>query len=260
MEITAAHLIYFSATGTTERIISAIGGGTGICKSTKHPLLNQKESGITIAGSELAIFGVPVYSGRVPAIVAEQLLKFRGKATPAIIAAVYGNRDFDDALIELRDIVESYGFRVVSAGAFIAQHSIFPAVGQSRPDSNDIQAAAYFGKKSIEILLHCHSTNDLPAIEVRGNSPYRKVATIPLRPKASKRCNECGACAKGCPTGAINPITPRKTDKALCISCAHCISICPQKARNFGGLLYKLVAKKFIKNCSKPQIPYIVCR
>lgn len=220
--------------------------------------MSNIEQEVKINCNEFAIFGVPVYSGRVPEIVAERLKMFRGDDTPAIIAVIYGNRDFDDALLELRDIAEGQGFRVISAGAFVAQHSIFPKIGQGRPNVADLLLAEEFGRKSIELLSNSSDILGLPIIEVCGNSPYRSVSAIPLKPKVSKKCNSCGTCAKQCPKGAIEPASLRKTDKNLCISCAHCIAVCPEKARSFGGLLYRFVAKKFGKKYMEPKTPYIV--
>lgn len=37
--------------------------------------------------------------------------------TPAIAVCVYGNRDYDDALIELKDAIEANGFKTVAAAA-----------------------------------------------------------------------------------------------------------------------------------------------
>lgn len=257
MKPTASHLIYFSATGTTQTIARAIGGGMGL-PMTEHSVLPEQPCDTTIKSNEIALFAVPVYSGRVPAVVAQQMKRFHGESTSAIIAVVYGNRDFDDALIELRDIVQSCGFSVISAGAFVAQHSIFPLVGHNRPNGLDLEIAKEFGKSSVENLASWAQISDLPLIEVRGNTAYRDVVSIPLHPKSSKRCNGCGICAKKCPVEAINPLSLRKTDKKRCISCARCIAGCPQKARKFDGLLYKIVAKKFAKKCSEPQSPYLV--
>ena len=38
--------------------------------------------------------------------------------------AVYGNRDYDDTLLEMKDILTERGFTVIAGLAAIAQHSI----------------------------------------------------------------------------------------------------------------------------------------
>ena len=49
----------------------------------------------------LAVLAVPVYGGRVPEPALERIRACRGNGTPAVLAAVYGNREFEDALLEL---------------------------------------------------------------------------------------------------------------------------------------------------------------
>ena len=68
----------------------------------------------------------------------------------AIVAVIYGNRDYDDALLELADIAVEDGFEVVAAGAFIAQHCIFPKVANGRPDASDMAVATDFIKRAKE--------------------------------------------------------------------------------------------------------------
>ncbi len=241
-----ANLIYFSATGTTRTIIEAIAEGCGVENIEHHTLLRQPPKHVPISKNELTIFAVPVYSGRVPSVAAQRIKSFVGEKSPAIIAVIYGNREFDDALIELRDIVTECGFMVASAGAFVAQHSIFPKVGAMRPNSNDLALAKEFGAKSTMLSFDGQ-------IDVPGNPNYKAVSNIPLQPKTSKKlCDMCGACVTACPTGAISK-GKLKIDKKLCIKCAHCITICPQRARSFGGLLYKIAGRSFEKKNAMPK-------
>lgn len=258
MNYNKINLIYFSATGTTAKIVKTIAEGTAISTIEYHDITcGGMDQDITIEPDTLAIFGMPVYSGRIPQVTVESLKRISGSGTPAIIACVYGNRAYDDALVELQDIVEHNNFRVISAGAFIAQHSIFNAVAASRPDAHDLSMAKEFGQKSIELLSQHTHLDQLSRIEIAGNRPYRSIMSIPTKPTTDKRCNACGLCATQCPTQAIDHENPRHTNRTKCISCAHCIAICNRKARRFGGLLYWAAAKKFNSNYKERQMPQI---
>ena len=160
---------------------------------------------------------------------------------------VYGNRDYDDALLELKNTVESNGFRVVSVGAYIVQHSIFPKVGEARPDAKDIEIIKDFAGKSADILSSSVTEKSIPDISAKGIRPYKIPGRIPLKPKGNKHCNDCGTRVKLCPVFTINENNTRKTNKKICISCGRCIVVCPQKARSFGGLLYKIAGSSFVR-------------
>lgn len=130
--------VYFTATNTTRRVVRHIAEQLQGNKKEYNITQSAPEENITMKSSDLLVVGMPVYSGRIPAIALPALDRFKGNGTPAIIVCVYGNRDYDDALLELKDVVESNGFKVISAGAFIAQHSIFPKVGQIYPQNTII--------------------------------------------------------------------------------------------------------------------------
>jgi len=247
MEILNIKLVYFSATYTTRKIVRLIAKGMNKEVAEHDITQSVPETDLICGKEELLIVGMPVYAGRIPVHAHEALCKFKGNNTPAVIVCVYGNRDYDDSLLEIKDIVEENGFKVISAGAFIAQHSIFPAVGSRRPDDEDIRKIETFIEKSLNNIEHIKDISLLAGLEVKGNRPYKTPGKIPLRPKGNRKCNECGICVKLCPEQAIPESTPRKTNKELCISCGRCIVVCPQKARHFGGLLYKIAGNKFTK-------------
>lgn len=249
------NLVYFSATNTTQHIVRQIASHMEGGKKEYNITLSIPETEVMISNSDLLVVGMPVYSGRIPAIALPALNKFKGNGTPAIIVCIYGNRDYDDALLELKDAVESNGFKVVSAGAFIAQHSIFPQVGKNRPDKKDLESIAEFAQKSKQIIDSIADINSLPEIMPKGGRPYKVPGKLPLQPTGNRKCTSCGVCAKQCPTQAIAAETPRKTDKKQCIACGRCIAVCPADARNFGGLLYKITGKKFVKVYSARKEP-----
>ena len=143
-----------------------------------------------------------------------------------------------------------------SAGAFIAQHSIFPGVGYLRPDIKDKQAVRRFAKDS------CDKFESIPDIkeinfEVKGNFPYREPAAIPFNPSVQKTCRKCGLCAGICPVNAISTEQPGKINRTVCIRCTACFAACPTNSRGFSGVRYALASKIFEKKFSvrrKPEV------
>lgn len=254
MENSCTHTIYFSAASTTRKIADAVAQGIARRDIQRTDLLLHPQTApLTLTPDDIAIFAMPVYAGRIPTVAVDSLRQIRGANTPAIIVCVYGNRHYDDALLELRDVVEEQGFSVVSAGLFIAQHSIFPQVAAGRPDDNDLAEARQLGSQSREWLATHPDWATAPRIEVPGHYPYRPTMNPPLKPKTSRQCNRCGICTAQCPVGAIDKNDPRRIDKERCLSCAHCIAVCPRHAKHFGGLIYRLAARQFFKKFSAPQ-------
>lgn len=232
--------IYFSATYTTKRVVEAVAKKLSNELKAYDITNDVATETVEIPADELVLVGVPVYAGRVPAMAAERLRRFKGDNTPVVVVAVYGNRHYDDAVLELHDIMTEQGFRTVSAGAFIAQHSIFPKVGKARPDAEDMADIKLFAEKSAELLAKGFGEITLP-----GKRPYKVPGGIPIWPTASRRCSACGACARLCPTGAIDPDSPKGVDKTRCIKCGRCIVVCPTKARRFYGIKYSRAAARF---------------
>lgn len=247
MTISAIHAVYFSATYTTRKIVREIARQTNR-EFVEHDITQKTlEGDVLIPKDGLLIVGVPVYAGRVPSMASERLKKLKGDSTPAIIVCVYGNRDYDDALLELHDTVVENGFIPVSAAAFIAQHSIFPTVGTQRPDEKDLADIRAFADKSLQCLQSAANIDSLSSLPIKGNKPYKTPGKVPLLPKGNRRCDKCGTCVRLCPVQAIPHDAPRTTDKNKCIICGRCIAVCPQRSRHFGGLLFSIAKKKFTK-------------
>ena len=231
---------FFSATYTTRRVVEAF--ASHLCGEVTHfdITLDSAMDPVDVPEDHLFVVGVPVYAGRVPAMAAERLRRFKGRNTPAVAIGVYGNRHYDDAVLELHDILAECGFRTLSAAAFVAQHSIFPKVGADRPDSADLASIESFARKTLAVLEKAAGPLSVP-----GNRPYKVPGSIPIWPSASRQCTGCGACARLCPAGAIDRERPRLTDQEKCIKCGRCIVVCPKSARRFRGLKYFLASRKF---------------
>lgn len=248
------HSYYFSASNTTEKVVNAVADTLGM--ETVHHNLTSTRMMVSESHAEeddIVLFAAPVYAGRLPAIAVERFNKVRGAGQKCLAIVVYGNRHYDDALLELCDLLENNGFDIVAAAAFVAQHSIFPKVAVSRPDVSDLKKIAEFSSLVLDLLANGLS---LDIDMVHGTRPYKKSVRIPLYPKVDKKkCRDCGKCARECPTGAVSIENPKETDAEKCIACSRCIAICPDRARYFGGLKYRLIAPLFRKKCLTRREP-----
>ena len=177
---------------------------------------------------DLAVMAVPVFGGRVPNIAAERLKKLDGKGMKTVTLVVYGNRAYEDALLELNQTAKEQGFQVIASAALIAQHSIVPEVGEGRPDADDQKEIMDFAQK----VQNKIQADQEGKIEVPGNYPYKDAMNAPAAPISLPSCNQCGKCAEVCPTEAISikdgDVT---TETEKCILCMACTAACPKHVR-----------------------------
>ena len=80
--------------------------------------------------------------GRIPEIVYPRLAQLDGQGVPTVAVVLYGNRAYEDALLELADLLRQRGCQLVAAGAFIGEHSYSTAehpTAANRPDESDLR-------------------------------------------------------------------------------------------------------------------------
>lgn len=235
-------LYYFSPTGGTKK------AGTLFCEGIAQKVKTIDLGQLSAKGcpaenpeSELAVFAAPVFGGRIPALVTEQMKTLSGSGKKAVTLAVYGTRAYEDALLELNQIAESAGFQVAASGAVIAQHSMIPEIGVGRPDERDRTELLDFAEKVLEKLEKGSET----PVNVPGNYPYKAEMDVPAALLSLPACDGCGNCLTICPTGAIRMEAGRAmASPKLCILCMACASACPQHARILPPPLKEDLAQK----------------
>jgi len=250
---TQLNLLYFSATNTTAQVVKAV--ADSMDKSYKEydiTLQSNRECDIVFDENDMVIVGVPVYGGRVPAFLTDYFTRVKGNNTAAVFIVVYGNRNYDDALLELRHTFERNGFIGVAGGAFIGEHSFTNQVGTARPDQNDMEIAHKFGAEIKEKLSVIKDVSNLSKLFVKGDFPYKeRKPKLPMIPETNDQCTNCGICAKYCPIGAIDINNFSKIDAAKCISCCSCVKKCPVGAKSINHKLFKKITQGLIDNLSK---------
>ncbi|UAL59811.1 flavodoxin domain-containing protein, partial [Clostridium sporogenes] len=138
------NIMYFSATDTTKKVVYGIAEKLSEdfkvkekINSIDFTLPKVREKVMDFSKEDIVVVGVPVYAGRVPNVLLKYLKTIISNDALAIAVVVYGNRNYDDALIELKDILELDGFKVVAGTAFIGEHSFSNTLAKNRPDEKD---------------------------------------------------------------------------------------------------------------------------
>lgn len=237
--------IYFSPTKSTEKITDVLAAEFGTYE--KIDLCQNLKDILQFNEDDICIIGVPSYGGRVPSIALERMEKYQGNFAKTIVVVVYGNRAYDDTLIELQDYLRNKNFCLIAGVAAVAEHSIMHQFAKGRPDEEDIKELVQYAQKIKVELLKEKGSFDL---NLPGHHPYKEYNGIALKPKVNNECTKCGICAKNCPVGAIPLNAVNTTNTNICISCMRCIELCPSNARKVNRLLVKIAALKLKKECT----------
>ncbi|HIR73177.1 MAG TPA: 4Fe-4S binding protein [Candidatus Coprenecus pullicola] len=270
--ITAITVICFSPTHTSKTIAEAVAAGmararcgsegnaeaSASCSMLVRTIdltLDRSDEPIILTSGETVVLGAPVYAGRVAPEAVRRLKRIQvaaGASIPAVVTVTYGNRDYEDALVELYDMALLLGLTPFAAGAFIGEHSYSTPgmpVAEGRPDSMDLADASIFGGECARKL---ESPGAFAPFHIKGNRPYKEparpstptaasqphsgTASTPAVPVSADGCPLCGECAAVCPTGAIvldSGSMKVLTAPSLCIRCCACVKACPAGMRTY---------------------------
>jgi ferredoxin len=233
-QIIQSAILYFSPTGTTRRLVKSISQGLALRpRDFDLTLPAAREKSVNLERDELLVLAFPVHGGRIPRLVKDYVQKLPSGKRPVALVVVYGNRAYEDALLELYDLSFQKGYEVVAAGAFVGEHSFSQVLGRSRPDAADEERARCFGLSVRQTLLGDKVLTEKLFLQ-HGKRPYRSyMKKFSFTPVTSRRCANCLNCVRNCPVAAFINGEPRNIDSEKCILCAACIKLCPEGAKSF---------------------------
>ncbi len=247
MEIEKIWAVYYSATGTTEKMVTAV--AKSLARKLGKPLETvnvsapaEREKELSFTSADLLVIGIPTYAGRIP----NKLLPFfqtklTGNGALAVPVVLFGNRSFDNSLAELCAELESHGFHTVAAAAFVGQHAFASKLAPGRPDAEDIVQAEGFAEKvaeKVQTLTELSTPVQIPGDPVApyytplgvDGQPAKFLKAKPLTD--SDKCTKCGLCVTVCPMGSIDPADVSNVP-GVCIKCQACVVKCPTGAKYF---------------------------
>ena len=236
------NVIMFSPAGGTARtaeiLARELGTLTGAVDIAEHDVFYE---GIRADAASIAVVAMPCYFRKV-----------NGNGAKTVLLCVYGNRAYEDTLVEMEDLAKERDFDVIAGVAAIAQHSIVSSIGAGRPDSSDAAKLKDFAQKILAKL----EAGDNSKPRLPGKRPYKKaMGKLGLVPHATKGCLYCGTCAKKCPVQAIDIDKIFGASRRKCISCMRCVANCSVDVRKLNALELKLVEAKIKKEASSRKEP-----
>ena len=265
MEIKKVWALYYSATGTTDKTVNTVADELSAKLelpleqvSFTRPAERMKDYAFT--AEDLVVVGSPTYAGRLPNKIAPDFRRaLQGNGALAVGIVMFGNRNYDNSLAELGAVLTDGGFRLIGAGAFVGRHAFTDQLGDGRPDWDDRAEMRCFAGEISKKLQR----GDLepPAVPGDPNAPYyvpkgadgEPVKFLQAKPQTDLgKCTECGACARLCPMGAINPANVAEVP-GTCIKCQCCVRKCTKHAKYFDDPAFLSHVAMLEQNFTEPK-------
>ena len=247
MKIRNVHAVWFSPCTGTRKLVLHLAGQLaerlGVpLKKCDFTLPSARAKKYRFAANELVVFGTPTYAGKVPNKLRDFIAEgFTAKGAPAAALVSFGNRAFDNSLVELVALLAADGFTPLAGAAVVSRHAFSTVLASDRPNEEDFALLDGLAEKIVSVL----DADELPQVPLAvpgdADAPYYKPVgldgelTVFLKAKPvtdPALCDGCSVCAKRCPMGAIS-FDDFSEIPGTCIKCHACVRLCHAGAKSF---------------------------
>ena len=233
-------IVYFSATGNTEKIAKTIKEQFIELKNTIDEInitnYSERNALKNFSLYEALIFGFPIHYWRAPRLIREWFTNLDGKGIKCAVFFTYGGVNAGIAHYNIKTIMDKQNFNLIASAEFLGKHTYNLAgwkLMETRPNKEDLKIAKDFASKSyqrfigkdtsrVEFEKPKKSNEEIDTIELAA----RRAIPTPFR--EINECSMCGTCEEVCPTNAMNK-EKGKPDRRICIRCLRCVVNCPDQ-------------------------------
>ena len=247
MDVNKISIVYYSATGNTDKTAHTL--GEALARNMDVPLERipftrpaERAKEYSFTDKDLVIVASPTYAGKLPnKILPDFKGCLHGHGALAVAVVTFGNRSYDNSLAELWAVLEENDFHTVAGAAFVGRHAFTDALADGRPDWEDKRAMERFAAQISDKVKSLTDNFDPIAVPGDADAPYyipkgidgQPAKFLKAKPQTDLgKCNNCGACVRFCPMGAIDPENPALVP-GTCIKCHACVRKCTKHAKYF---------------------------
>ena len=233
-------IIYFSATGNTEKIAKKIKEQFIELKNTIDEI-NITDYSVRndlkyFDKYKALIFGFPIHYWRAPRLIREWFTNLDGKGIKCAVFFTYGGVHVGVAHYDIKTILDKQNFDLVASADFLGKHTYNLAgwkLMETRPNEDDLKIAKEFALGSYKRFQE----EDTGRVEFeKPKQSSEKIDTMELATRRAiptpfreiNECSMCGTCEEVCSTNAMNK-EKGKPNRRICIRCLRCVVNCPDQ-------------------------------
>ena len=233
-------IIYFSATGNTEKIAKAVTSQIIELKASidEKNITNylERDALKDFSSYDAIIFGFPIHYWRAPKLVREWLTTLDGKGIKCAVYFTHGGVHVGAAHYDIKRLMDRQNFELVTSAEILGKHTYNLAgwnLMETHPDSKDLEIIQEFALMSykrfigedtgrVEFEKPKLSSEELDKMELN----FKRAIPIPFR--EVNECSMCGTCEEVCPINAMDK-EKGKPNRRICLRCLRCVVSCPDK-------------------------------